>query len=104
VSFAGSTGATIGNPARRSGNSAVHVTVAPGGTAHAWLNVADAMNYPAPKCHVVTAHRLRVFPPNQMAAIYVTLSGGEPACSSTAETIMTVYPVRAGTGVQGQLP
>jgi hypothetical protein len=49
-------------------------------------------------------NRLRVFPPNQTAAIYVTLSGGEPACSSTAETIMVVYPVRAGTGVQGQLP
>jgi Protein of unknown function (DUF4232) len=104
VSFAGSTGATIGNPARRSGNSAVHVTVAPGGTAHAWLNVANAMNYPAQKCHMVTAHRLRVFPPNQTAAIYVTLSGGEPACSSTAETIMVVYPVRAGTGMQGQFP
>jgi hypothetical protein len=45
-----------------------------------------------------------VFPPNQTAAIYVTLSGGEPACSSTAETIMVVYPVRPGTGMQGQLP
>jgi hypothetical protein len=104
VSFASLTGATIGHPARRSGNSAVHVIVAPGGTAHAWLNVANATDYPAPKCHAVMARRLRVFPPDQTAASYVPLSAGAPACSSTAETIMVVYPVRAGTGAPGRLP
>jgi hypothetical protein len=80
------------------------VIVAPGGTAHAWLNVTDATNYPASKCHVVTAHRLRVFPPGQTAASDVTLAAGEPACSSAAETVMVVYPVRAGTGTPGHLP
>jgi hypothetical protein len=104
VSFADRAGATIGHPAGRSGNSAVHVIVAPGGTAHAWLTVTDATNYPAPKCHVVTAHRLRVFPPGQAAASYVTLSAGVPACSSAAETVIVDYPVRAGTGAPGQLP
>jgi hypothetical protein len=104
VSFADQAGATIGHPAARSGNPAVHVVVAPGGTAHAWLNVVDATNYPASKCHVVSAHRLRVFPPGQTAASYVTLSAGAPACSSAAETVIVVYPVRAGTGTPGQLP
>jgi hypothetical protein len=104
VSLADQAGATIGHPAGRSGNSAVHVIVAPGGTAHAWLNVTDATNYPAPKCHVVTAHRLRVFPPGQATASYVTLAAGVPACSSAAETVIVVYPVRAGTGAPGQLP
>jgi hypothetical protein len=104
VSFASQAGATIGRPAQRSGGAAVNVIVAPGGTAHAWLNVADATAYPAAKCHVVTARRLRVFPPGQAAASYVTLAAGEPACSSGAETTMVVYPVRSGTGTPGQLP
>lgn len=104
VSFADQAGTTIGRPAARSGNAAVHVVVAPGGTAHAWLKVVDATVYPAPACHVVSARRLRVFPPGQTAASYVTLSAGVPACSSAAETVITVYPVRAGTGTPGQLP
>jgi hypothetical protein len=104
VSFADQAGATIGHPAARSGHPAVHVAVAPGGTAHAWLKVVDATVYPALKCHVVTAHRLRVFPPGQTAASYVTLSAGVPACSSAAETVIVVYPVRSGTGTPGQLP
>jgi hypothetical protein len=45
-----------------------------------------------------------VFPPGQTAASYVTLSAGVPACSSAAETVIVVYPVRAGTGAPGQLP
>lgn len=96
--------ATIGAPARRAGYSPVHVTVAPGGTAHAWIGIGSAQNYPAAKCRLVTAHRLRVFPPGDRAATYVDLTAGTATCSSAAATTISVDPVRAGTGVQGRMP
>ena len=104
VSFASGAGATIGAPARRTRYAPVHVIVAPGGTAHAWIDVIDAQNYPARKCGPVTVHRLRVFPPGERTATYVRLTAGTPACSSAAETTITVDPVRAGTGVPGRMP
>src|ERR1700689_4093470 len=45
-----------------------------GGVAHAWLQVAEAGNYPASACQPVTAHWLRVFPPGDAAAPYVDVS------------------------------
>jgi hypothetical protein len=50
------------------------------GVAHAWLQVAEAGNYPAATCQPVTAH----------------WSDGAP--------LLTVMPVRSGQGVQGTTP
>jgi hypothetical protein len=41
------------------------VRLAPGQTAHAWLKVAVAANYPTATCQPVTAHWLRVYPPGR---------------------------------------
>src|ERR1700732_1784139 len=41
------------------------------GVAHAWLQIAQAGNYPASACQPMTAHWLRVFPPGDTAATYV---------------------------------
>src|SRR5580700_1303607 len=46
------------------------------GTAHAWLQVAVASNYPAAACKPVSAHWLRISPPQATGAGYVSFSSG----------------------------
>jgi hypothetical protein len=86
------------NPAYR----AVRVRLAPGGYAHAWLQVAQAANFPESACHPATARALRVYPPDQTMPGYVPQSF--PACSAQAAQLLTVMPVRGGEGVQGSAP
>lgn len=104
VSFVtGQNGRQIGAPAQRSPNvSKVTVTLASHATAHAWLQVAEAGNYPASSCHPVTAHWLKVYPPGNTAPAYISQSF--MACSSAKVVTMTIDPVRAGAAKQGQLP
>ena len=104
VSFVTGPGGTqIGAAATRApGALSVSVTLAAHATAHAWLQVVEAGNYPASTCHPVTAHWLKVYPPGNTAASYIGHSF--PACSSGKATVLTVMPVRAGAGVQGQVP
>jgi Protein of unknown function (DUF4232) len=78
------------------------VRLAAGGVAHAWLQVAQAGNYPPSACKPVTAHWLRVFVPGQAVALYV--NHAFDACSSASDPLLTVMPVRAGQGVQGTTP
>ena len=73
-----------------------------GGVAHAWLQVAEAGNYPAATCQPVTAHWLRVYAPGETQALYV--SHAFDACSSDSAPLLTVMPVRSGQGVQGTTP
>ena len=103
VSFVtGLSGSQIGAAATRAPSvSSVPVTVDAHATAHAWLQVVQAGNYPASSCHPVTAHWLKVYPPGSTAASYI--SHTFPACSGTV-TVLTVMPVRSGAGVQGQVP
>ena len=78
------------------------VRLAAGGVAHAWLQVAEAGNYPSSTCEPVTAHWLQVFAPGNTAALYV--SHAFSACSSADAPLLTVMPVRGGQGVQGTTP
>jgi hypothetical protein len=78
------------------------VRLAPGGVAHAWLQVAAAGNYPASTCQPQTANWLKVFPPDATVAIYV--SHPFDACASTGTPLLFVMPVRAGQGVRGVTP
>jgi Protein of unknown function (DUF4232) len=71
------------------------VTVSPGQTVHAELQVADAENYPPADCGFVTAHWLKVYPPNQTAPAYVSFTA--PTCSKPRQ-ILTVQTVQPGTG------
>jgi Protein of unknown function (DUF4232) len=100
VSFVtGTGGSQIGRAASR--NPAVTsrpVTIAPGSTAHATLQVVNAMNYPGTECHLVTAHTMKIFPPNQTAPIYLGFTA--PACSSHGKAvhILAVEAVQSGDG------
>lgn len=104
VSFVtGQNGSQIGAPAKRNRSFAsVTVTVASHATAHAWLQVAEAGNYPASSCHAVSAHFLKVYPPGNTAPAYVSYS--DQTCSSAKVATMTIDPVRTGAAQQGQLP
>jgi hypothetical protein len=103
VTADGSDGQQIGAAAQRNpGFSKLSVTLQAGGVAHAWLQVAQAGNYPASACQPETAHWLRVYPPGNTAASYVDVSLG--ACASASAPLLTVTPVRSGQGVQGVTP
>src|SRR5579859_2786646 len=103
VTAATGTGLQIGAAAQRSQAFAkVAVRLAPGGTAHAWLKVAVAGNYPATSCHPVTAHWLRIYPPGETAAGY--LGHTFDACSSASAPLLTVLPVRSGQGLADSVP
>ncbi len=103
VTAAGSAGRRIGAAAQRDPAFAnLSVRLPAGGVAHAWLQVAQAGNYPASTCQPVTAHWLRVFPPGDAAASYVDVSFS--ACASARTPLLTVTPVRSGRGVRGVTP
>jgi hypothetical protein len=82
------------------------VTLAPGGVAHAILQVAEAGNYSQSACSPVTAHWLKIFPPDQVTAIYAHYD--VQACSAKLPanlgSQLDVYVVRAGAGKAGQAP
>jgi Protein of unknown function (DUF4232) len=103
VTADGSAGQQIGAPAQRDpafGDLSVRLPA--DGVAHAWLQVAQAGNYPASACQPMTAHWLRVFPPGDTAATYVGVSFS--ACASASAQLLTVTPVRSGQGVRGVTP
>ncbi len=107
VSFVtGLGGSQIGNAASRQTTfGAQTVTLAKGGTAHAWLGIADAGNFPASACHPVTAHWLKIYPPNQFAALYARFTS--PVCSKMIKggsTPLTILPIRPGPGSPGTVP
>ncbi len=103
VTADGSAGRQIGAAAQQNpGFNKVAVRHAAGGVAHAWLQVAEAGNYPAASCQPVTAHWLRVFAPGETEALYVNRAFD--ACSSASAPLLTVMPVRSGHAVQGTTP
>jgi Protein of unknown function (DUF4232) len=106
VSFAAApnaAGVQIGAAAVRSATFPKQtVRLGAGSTAHAWLKVTIAANYPAEDCHPVTAQWVRVYPPAETVPGY--LSHSFAACSSRATALLTILPVRPGQGVAGVTP
>ena len=81
------------------------VTLAPGGIAHAVLQVAEAGNYSSSACTPVTAHWLKIFPPNQVTAIYAhyevqACSAKLPAKLGSQLDVYVVRPVRGRPGTR----
>jgi len=71
------------------------ITLAPGATANALLQIVDALNYPSATCGPTKAAALKVYPPNQTAPVY--LPNTSTACSKPVQT-MNIGPVQAGSG------
>lgn len=108
VSFVTSvSGSELGRPAKRNPTDpATTVTLAPGAVAHATLQVAQAENYDPSECKPVTAHWLRVYPPNQFGASYTKYTA--QVCSAKLPhglgSQLGIYVVRPGPGKAGQGP
>ena len=87
----------IGLAAKRSTTSGTVklITLAPGATANALLQIVDALNYPSATCGPTKAAALKVYPPNQTAPVY--LPNTSEACAKSVQT-MNIGPVQAGSG------
>lgn len=77
------------------------VILAPGGTAHAWLRVTDAGNYPAAQCHPMTAAGLRILAPGQPGLSYVPHAFVACAAAMHGSALLSVQPVEPGRGRRG---
>jgi hypothetical protein len=98
VSFVTSpNGSQIGDAATRQSDKPVQtVTLSPGGVAHATLQVVQALNFPAAKCQPVTAHFLKIYPPNQTAAVILSFTAKACAATGQGVTVLNVAPVQPG--------
>lgn len=64
--------AQVGLAAERDTSSPVKlVTLTPGATATALLQIVDAQNFPSSTCSPVQATNLRIYPPNQTASVFL---------------------------------
>ena len=86
----------IGLAAKRTTTSPVKViTLAPGDTANALLQIVDALNFPTATCSPAAATDLQVYPPNQTVAVY--LPNQSEACAEPVQTTF-IGAVQAGSG------
>jgi hypothetical protein len=80
------------------------LVLAPGGVAHAWLQIVDVGNYPASTCKPVTASGLRVGFSGTATAAF--LEHPFQACAKTVHgsDVLAVFPVQAGAPQRGTAP
>ena len=96
VSLLSSTHAQIGLAAKR-GTTVPPVkviTLAPGATATAQLQIADALNFPTATCGPVQATDLRVYPPNQ--TVPVLLPEQSKGCTKPVQVLL-IGAVQSGS-------
>jgi hypothetical protein len=88
----------LGLAAKRSTSTpATTVTLAPGATANAQLQIVDALNFPSPTCQPAKATDLKVFPPDQFTAVY--LPDTSYGCGKSVQTLF-IAPIRPGSSSQ----
>lgn len=88
--------AQIGLAAKRTTTTPVkQITLAPGATANALLQIVDALNFPATTCTPVKSTNIRVFPPNQTISVYLPYASY--GCSKSVQTLF-IGAVQAGSG------
>jgi hypothetical protein len=89
-------GTQIGADAKRTPVTPSHqIVLASGQVANAQLGVAEAGNFPASTCKQVTAHWLKVFPPDQTVAAYLAFT--TQTCSSASVATMRISAVSSGS-------
>jgi hypothetical protein len=99
ISAINGSGAQLGSPASRNATtSATTVTLAPGQTATATLQIVNAGNFSASTCGPTSATGLRIYAPNQTTPSQVAFSF--QACSKSGPTYLTIGPLVA-TGSSG---
>ena len=98
---AGSPAAQVGKAASRSTTAAAAVvTLAPGQAGNALLRIVQALNYPKSICSPAPTTVLRIYPPNQTAAVDLAFTA--TGCTSNSVNLLTVSVVQPGNGSNGQ--
>jgi hypothetical protein len=87
----GDSGQQVGLAANRTGNLGAAVTLRPGGSTNAGLIMVNPDPYPAEQCKAVDVRGLRVYPPNETAAMFLPTSGS--SCSGKIGPLLTVSSV-----------
>jgi Protein of unknown function (DUF4232) len=88
--------AQIGLAAKRTTVTPVkQITLAPGATANAMVQIVDALNFPTSTCSPVKSTNMRVFPPNQTISVYLPYASY--GCSKSVQTLF-IAAVQAGSG------
>ena len=75
------------------------MTLPPGATAHAIVQITNVSVFAPATCQPVTARTLRVYPPGAFAAVRIPFAVA--ACSKTGPVYLHVSPVIRGTGIPG---
>jgi hypothetical protein len=88
----GSDGHQVGAAATRVPGNISRVVLQPGQSAMSPLGIVDAKNYP-PSCGWTAVLGLRVYPPDQTAALFVPHD--DVACASTQDVTLKVEPLSA---------
>ena len=91
----GDNGQQVGLPANRSGNQGPTITLRPGGSTNAGLVIVNASPFPADQCKPVDVRGLRVYPPNETAAMFLPTSG--QGCAGSVGPLLTVSSVGTST-------
>lgn len=80
------------------------LVLAPGGVAHAWLQILDVANYPSGQCKPVQASGLRVSFGGTQTAAY--LAHPFQACQNVlrGSDVLAVFPVQPGRARRGTAP
>ena len=90
-------GTLLGAPAVRNSTLAAKlVTLAPGATAHASLQVQVAQNYPVAMCKPVSGHWLQVYPPGSYAARYLRFTAVTCTGKIPSRSTLGIYVVQPG--------
>jgi hypothetical protein len=88
VSFVtGSNGQQVGAPAGRISGSAPTLTLAPGTKGRAVLQIGDASNFGS-GCQQTATDGLRIYPPDQTAAVFV--AHNDFGCANTSDVTLHV--------------
>jgi Protein of unknown function (DUF4232) len=91
VSFVyGSQGQQVGAAAARTPGNVVAVTLTPGASAQATLQITEASNYG--NCGLTSTDGLRVYPPDQLTALLI--NHDDQACSDTNDVTLHVGPLQ----------
>jgi hypothetical protein len=97
-----SAGKQLGSAAGRDhSHPSTLVTLPPGGTAYALLQITEVGNYSPSACKPTSADSLRVYPPGDFTSLTMPFQGSFQACSRRGPVYLHVTAMIAGTGIPG---
>jgi Protein of unknown function (DUF4232) len=85
-------------PVRQTDRPEAVITLAPGATASATLQIVNVQAYPSSTCGQVSASYVQVYPPGQASAVYLPYKYTGLPCSKPVYQL-GIWPVATGTAL-----